>query len=241
MNAQWSVRAKVEAIGLGPLMRERFPHTDPTSSSTGLPPIRSQMRRPGRLVAAVEGQRVHVQQRVMVLPCHQFAGRFFRVHAGQAEGTIRAIFSSFTNPTPTTPAPAPPSRAPEPVPAVVPSPAVPAAVTVPVVPAPVTVPTEPSSGERQAASDRGRQAPRDTPPRSAAPETDGKPAAPGVSRAGGVPSQANKPAMDWTPGNGNAKGRVRSGGWTGQNGSAQHGTGQNAGQPRTTPAQGNGR
>jgi hypothetical protein len=27
MNAQWSVRAKVEAIGLGPLMRERFPHT----------------------------------------------------------------------------------------------------------------------------------------------------------------------------------------------------------------------
>jgi hypothetical protein len=79
----------------------------------------------------------------------------------QAEGTIRAIFSSFTNPTPATPAPASPAKAPEPHP---PSflPAIPTAGTTPAVPAPVTVPTAgPSVGERQPSSpgpERGRQA-----------------------------------------------------------------------------------
>jgi hypothetical protein len=159
----------------------------------------------------------------------------------QAEGTIRAIFSSFTNPTPATPAPASPAKAPEPAPAVVP-PAIPTAGTTPAVPAPVTVPTAgPSVGERQPSSpgpERGRQASPNVDVPSAVPQTGGKPAAPGASRGAGLPSQANKPTVDGRPGNGYARGSARNDGRPRQNGSAQHGTGQNAG-PNTTPAQGN--
>jgi hypothetical protein len=161
----------------------------------------------------------------------------------QAEGTIRAIFSSFTNPTPTTPTPASPAKAPEPEPAVVPSPAIPTAGTAPAVQAPVTVPTAgPSSGARQASSPgpaRGRQAPQNAPTRSADLWSGGKPATPGASRGAGLPSQANKSAVDGRPGNGYAKGKARNDGGTGQNGSGQDGNGQNAGQPITAPPGGN--
>jgi hypothetical protein len=155
----------------------------------------------------------------------------------QAEGTIRAIFSSFTNPTPTTPAPAPPAKAPEPIPAV-PSPAVPADGTAPPAPAPVTVPTAgPSSGERQASSpgpERGRQ-PQKVGAPSAAPGTGRKPAEPGVSGATGYPSQGNNPPAGGTPGNGNDNGNGRGSeqGGFGRGGIRQDWHGQGAGEGRT--------
>jgi hypothetical protein len=168
----------------------------------------------------------------------------------QAEETIRAIFSSFTNPTPTTPAPAPPAKAPEPAPAVVPSPVVRTAGTapvVPVVPAPVTVPTaEPSSGERHASSpgrERGWRSQQDGGPHSAVPRRGGKPAEPGASRSGDLPSRADRPAVDgtggdWPPGSDNARSRERHHDWAGQGGD-RHGGGHHAGQHNNGRGQGN--
>ncbi|MFP3459820.1 hypothetical protein R5O87_03090 [Arthrobacter globiformis] len=160
----------------------------------------------------------------------------------QAEGTIRAIFSSFTNPlepTPTTPAPASPAKSPEPAPAVVPSPAGTAAA--PAAPAPVSVPTaEPTAGDRPTASTAPRhgRAPQNGGTGSATPRNSGKPTVPGASRGNGSPSRANRSATDGKRGNGNAKGQVRNDGGSRNDRSGQLETLQDAGEPNNGASQG---